>query len=212
MTLEDHERENYPNLSTIGMPFAVGFYFAFRVAIVLLSVRILGTTPQSGAAINLGLNFFFLALTAFIALGNVRIPIASMTRLPDARWVFAFLCFSGCSLLWTGAVSWPAAVAYWCAMAADVAITVMLLRAGPLRAAAESLMKGYVWGACTFAIIAWLLPAQSDLRLGDEELLGPNQIGYLCAFVSSSRNISCVKGAVDGASQHSCLALRSFAA
>lgn len=47
---------------------------------------------------------------------------------------------------------------------------------------AHSLMKGYVWGACGVAIIAWLLPAQSDLRLGDEELLGANQIGYLCAF------------------------------
>jgi len=47
---------------------------------------------------------------------------------------------------------------------------------------ANSLMKGYVWGACAVAVIAWLLPAQSDLRLGDEELLGPNAIGYLCAF------------------------------
>jgi oligosaccharide repeat unit polymerase len=26
------------------------------------------------------------------------------------------------------------------------------------------------------------MPAQSDMRLGDEELLGPNQIGYVCAF------------------------------
>lgn len=182
MTPSRHERENVPNPSTMGMPFAVGFYFAFRIAIVLLSVRILGTSPQSGAAINLGLNFFFLTLTAFFALGNARIPSASMMRLPDVRWAFAFLGFSCCSLLWTSAASLSAAVAYWCAMAADVAITVMLLRAGPLRAAAESLMKGYVWGACTFAIITWLLPAQSDLRLGDEELLGPNQIGYLCAF------------------------------
>ena len=32
------------------------------------------------------------------------------------------------------------------------------------------------------ALVAWLMPAQSDLRLGDEELLGPNQIGYVCAF------------------------------
>jgi O-antigen ligase len=27
-----------------------------------------------------------------------------------------------------------------------------------------------------------MLPAQSDLRLGDEEFLGPNQIGFVCAF------------------------------
>jgi hypothetical protein len=43
-------------------------------------------------------------------------------------------------------------------------------------------MKGFIWGACTVAVIAWLMPAQSDLRLGDDELLGPNQIGYACAF------------------------------
>jgi O-antigen ligase len=43
-------------------------------------------------------------------------------------------------------------------------------------------MRGYIWGSCAIAIVAWLLPAQSDLRLGDEELLGPNQIGWVCAF------------------------------
>jgi O-antigen ligase len=67
-------------------------------------------------------------------------------------------------------------------MAADVAIVVLMLRAGRLTEVAHSLIKGYVWGACAVAIVAWLLPAQSDLRLGDEELLGPNAIGYLCAF------------------------------
>jgi O-antigen ligase len=67
-------------------------------------------------------------------------------------------------------------------MAADVGMVVLLHRAGPLVAVASSLMKGYVWGACTVATIAWVLPAQPDLRLGYEELLGPNQIGYACAF------------------------------
>ncbi len=50
------------------------------------------------------------------------------------------------------------------------------------RGTENAVMKGYVWGACAIAVVAWLLPAQSDLRLGDEELLGPNQIGYACAF------------------------------
>jgi O-antigen ligase len=75
-----------------------------------------------------------------------------------------------------------AAIVYWCAMAADVGMVVLLLRMGPIKEVATCLMKGYVLGACVIALIAWLLPAQSDLRLGDEELLGPNQIGYLCAF------------------------------
>jgi O-antigen ligase len=43
-------------------------------------------------------------------------------------------------------------------------------------------MNGYIWGSCAIAAIAWMIPSQSDLRLGDEELLGPNQIGYACAF------------------------------
>jgi len=32
------------------------------------------------------------------------------------------------------------------------------------------------------AVVAWLMPVQRDLRLGDEELLNSNQIGNLCAF------------------------------
>jgi exopolysaccharide production protein ExoQ len=58
----------------------------------------------------------------------------------------------------------------------------LLLRAESTAGAIHSMMKGYVWGACLVAVMAWLMPAQSDLRLGDEELLGANQIGYLCGF------------------------------
>lgn len=168
--------------STMGVPFAVGFYLSFRLFIMLLSVRVLGTDPQTGVEISLALNFSLLIVAAFVALGEVDYPLAQMARLPAVRWVFLFLAFSCCSLLWSSTASMSAAVAYWCAMAADVAIVLLLLRAGPLRPVAHSLMKGFVWGACLVAVIAWLLPTQSDLRLGDEELLGPNQIGYLCAF------------------------------
>ena len=64
-------------------------------------------------------------------------------------------------------------IAYWCGMATDVAIVVMLIRTEPLTNITSRLMEGFVWGACAFvAVIAWLMPAQSDLRLGDEELLG----------------------------------------
>jgi exopolysaccharide production protein ExoQ len=67
-------------------------------------------------------------------------------------------------------------------MAADVAMVVLLLRTGTESRVISALMKGYVIGACLIAAVAWLMPSQSDLRLGDEELLGPNQIGYVCAF------------------------------
>jgi exopolysaccharide production protein ExoQ len=167
---------------TNGMAFAVGFFFSFRLFIMLLSVRILGTDPQTGVAASLALNILFLVAVAFHSLGKVRCPMSQMAQLPPVRWALMFLFFSCFSLLWTGAASLSAAIAFWCGMAADVAMVILMLRGGHLTEIANSLMKGYVWGACAVATIAWILPAQSDLRLGDEELLGPNAIGYLCAF------------------------------
>lgn len=168
--------------TTLTLPFAIGFYFAFRVFIPLLSVRALGMEIQAGAEINLVLNFFFLALALFSSFGGTSYLPSGTMRLTSVRWVFFFLGFSGCSLLWSSTSSVAAAAVYWCAMAADLTMVILLLRSAPLSQVSESLMKGYVWGSCMVAAIAWMLPVQSDLRLGDEELLGPNQIGFLCAF------------------------------
>ncbi len=181
-TIQDRWDERPAQLSATGLPFAIGFFFSFRLFIMLLSVRVLGTDSQAGVEIDLAINFFLLFVAAFHSLGEVRCPLGQMARLSSVRWVLLFLGFSCCSLFWSSTVSLAAAVAFWCAMLADVAIVILLLRAGPLTGVADSLIKGYVWGACVVATIAWLLPAQSDLRLGDEEFLGPNQIGYLCAF------------------------------
>jgi len=164
------------------MAFVAGFFFSFRLFITLLSVRILGTEPQTGVEAGLALNFVLLFVAAFHSLGQIFHPFRQMFRLMPVRWVFLFLAFSGCSLLWSSTMSLSAAVAFWCAMVADVAIIILLLRGGPLVETAAHIMKGYICGACVVATIAWMLPAQSDMRLGDEELLGPNQIGYLCAF------------------------------
>jgi hypothetical protein len=169
---------------TTGLPFLVGLFFGFRLFIMLLSVRLLGTDNQTGVEINLGLGFLLLMLVLFQSIGAVRYETGGMLRLPSVRWVAIFLVFTGCSLVWTAAASLPAAILFWGALAADAGMVALLLRVGPVKEVAISLIKGYVWGACVVAIIAWLLPAQSDLRLGDEELLGANQIGYLCAFAA----------------------------
>jgi exopolysaccharide production protein ExoQ len=180
--IDDLEHEPRSKSSTDGVAFAVGFYFAFRVITVLVSVRIFGAEPRTGTAINIALDCFLLLATAFGSIGQVRYPFRKMTKLTSIRWALLFLGFSLCSLLWSGTASLSDSLAYWCAMTADFAIVVMLLRAGRLIDVSGSLMKGFIWGACTVAIVAWILPAQSDLRLGDDELLGPNQIGYVCAF------------------------------
>ncbi len=170
--------------SQTGLAFLVGFFFAFRLFIMLLSVRLLGTDNQTGVEVSLGLGFLLLLLALFQSLGTVRHQTVRLSTLPSVRWVALFLIFSGCSLAWTAASSLLAATAFWCAMVADVGIVALLLRVGPVKEVATVLIQGYVLGACAVAIIAWLLPAQSDLRLGDEELLGANQIGYLCAFAA----------------------------
>jgi hypothetical protein len=167
---------------TGAVPCAVGFYFAFRTMAVLVSVRIFGAEPQTGTGINIAVDFSLLLVTAFCSVGNARYTFRQIAKLPGVRWALLFLGFSCCSLLWSSTASLTNSIAYWCAMAADFMIVAMLLRTGPLTEVSDSLMRGFIWGACAVALVAWLMPAQSDLRLGDEELLGPNQIGYVCAF------------------------------
>lgn len=167
---------------TSGLPKLVGFYFGFRSFILVLSVRLLGADPRTGTALNLAADYILVLLVAFGTLGAASLPIRETTRLASVRWAFMFLGFTGLSLAWSSTASMPVSIAYWCAMAADAAIVVLLVRCEPLTHVSRGLMKGYVCGACIVATIAWIMPAQSDLRLGDEELLGPNNIGYLCAF------------------------------
>lgn len=165
-----------------GVPYIAGFYFSFRIMTVLLAVRGFGADPRTGSGINIAAAGTLLLATAFCAAGSAGRRFRDMARLASVRWALLFLAFSGCSLVWSRTVSLPDSAAYWCAMAADVVIATLLLRAGPLDSAANALMQGFVWGACAVAAIAWLLPAEPDLRLGDDAFLGPNQIGYVCAF------------------------------
>jgi hypothetical protein len=127
------EKQRLAMPAAAGLPFLVGFFFSFRLFIMLLSVRLLGTDEQVGVEISLALNFFLLILVAFQTIGAAGHENASMLRLPSVRWVFIFLCFSCISLLWSATASMPAAIVYWCAMAADVGMVVLLLRTGPIK-------------------------------------------------------------------------------
>ena len=161
---------------------AVGFYFAFRLMAVVIAVRLFDADPQIGVGTSLVLNYLFLTAAAFLSFGPASRRYSWFQSIASFRWALAFLAFSGCSLLWTRSASTSAAAAFWCAMACDFTIVVLLLRIGSIEDTAGALMSGYVWGTCAIAAIAWVLPSQSDLRLGDEDYLGPNQIGYACAF------------------------------
>ncbi len=187
MTMDNSpaERQQYVAPAATGLSSFVGFFFSFRIFIMLLSVRFLGTTEQVGVEVSLAFNFLLLI---FVAISNNRGNRSREAKHAAARKRTVglnLLCFSCISLLWSATASMPAAIVYWCAMTADVAMVALLLRLGPVREVATSIMKGYVLGACVIAIIAWLLPAQSDLRLGDERApwSQPNRISLCVCFI-----------------------------
>jgi exopolysaccharide production protein ExoQ len=164
------------------LAFAVGFFFSFRIIIILLSVRVLGTAPSAGAELSLLSGLLLLLVACFHSLGYGQRTFGSMLRLSSIRWVLAFLVFSFCSLAWSATVSLPTSVAFWCGLVVDVAIVVVLLRSGSMTGISHSLIKGFVVSTCCLAVIAWIMPGPADLRLGDEEFFNTNQIGNLCAM------------------------------
>ncbi len=168
--------------STVPIGAVTGFFFASRLFFVLFAVRVFQQEANVGVAASLALNYLLVAAVVLNSFGETKRPWSALWRQPCFRCVAAYLTLSGLSLVWSVADSKPAAMAFWMAMAADTFVVAWMLRTHGAESVATSLMSGYVWGASVIAAIAWILPAQSDLRLGDEELLGPNQIGWLCGL------------------------------
>jgi exopolysaccharide production protein ExoQ len=176
------ETPNCEPAESKGVAFAVGFYFSFRLSIVLFSVRILGLEPSTGTGLSLALDLLLLGLVCFNLLGSTRTPFRSMLRLSTIQWVLVFLALSFCSLAWSETASLPNSAAYWLGLVTDVAIMILLLRGVSAMAVSHSLVKGFIWSTCCLALVAWIMPTQSDLRLGDEQFFNTNEIGNLCAF------------------------------
>lgn len=179
------EIQESPNLAQVGcdgLALAVGFYFSFRLSIVLFSVRILGLEPNEGTALSLAVDLFLLCLVCFNLAGFVHTSFRSMLQLSPVRWVLVFLALSCCSLAWSETASLLNSAGYWLGLAIDVAIIILLLRSPLMTSKAHSLIKGFIWSTCLLALVAWVMPAQSDLRLGDEQFFNTNEIGNLCAL------------------------------
>jgi len=160
----------------------IGFFFAMRIAITLVCTRWLGLDPQVSTAIQILFGVFLLCLLCFHSVGASEFPLLTLLRQPPVRWAVIFLSFSLLSFLWTGAVSPLSSFAYWSALAVDVATMLLLLRSANFLARANALLCGYMYGACALALLAWIMPAEADLRLGDLDYFNTNQIGNLCAF------------------------------
>jgi exopolysaccharide production protein ExoQ len=171
-----------PRPALIGMAFAVGFFFSLQWILSLFAITVLGAETNTGGSLSLALNFLLLGFVCVHSLGAGRYTFTSMLHLASLRWVVAFLAFSLISLAWSSTASLTASLVYWCAMAADVAMVVILLRAAPAIDVASSLSKGFIWSTCLIAVVVWMMPLQPDLRLGNKDVFNTNQIASLCAF------------------------------
>ena len=162
--------------------FVIGFFFSFRLAIPILFMKLFGADLQTGSAIKLSLSFLLFTAVCFTSFGTSTRTLGSLLEPSSIRWALLFIAFSGCSLLWSETASLAASMAYWSGTAIDVATIIFLLRAGSVTEVAASVMKGFIWASCWIALIAWLMPAQYDLRLGDEDFFNANSICNVCVF------------------------------
>lgn len=165
-----------------GVAFAVGFFFSFRLCIVLLSVHLLGVGPSTGTALSIGLDLLLLGLVCFDSQIEDSGRIGAILRLTPVRWVVLFLAFSGLSLAWSETASFANSFVYWLGLAIDVANVMLLSRRSSGVEAAHWVLRGFIWSTCCLAAIAWMMPVAPDLRLGDEQFFNTNEIGNACAL------------------------------
>jgi exopolysaccharide production protein ExoQ len=162
------------------LPSLIGFIFAFRVCLTVLWFQ---DEPQNASILSVALSLTLLFAAALSTIGGKPSIPAACFRTPTLRCIAAFLGLALLSLLWTPAPL-SAAAGYCCAWVADIATIWFILRDGPPEETVAAIMKGFVWGSCLVGLIAWSLPATQDLRLGDEDFLHPNAIGFLFSIAT----------------------------
>jgi hypothetical protein len=155
-------------------PCVVGFFFVFRVCLNFLFFQ---SDLVMGAIVSITIDFALLYGTVLYSTDVRAHGRSQLLQIPLIRWLLAYLALSVTSVLWTGAQSAIAALAFWAGMSADVLIVVLLLRRGDAKDNTEGILQGAVWGAVGVSLIAWSSPATADLRLGNDTFLHPNSLG-----------------------------------
>jgi exopolysaccharide production protein ExoQ len=158
-----------------------GFLLASKVALTFLFFR---SRPQTGAGVTAALTLFWLLFVAGYTI--VDPPHVSLKAVDTKvlRWVVLYLGLAAASLTWTTTNAVGVAAAYWAATAADVIAVCLLLRYRPTTQNTTRLMRGFILGASLVAATAWIAPAMPDMRLGNEDFLHPNLIGFEFAIAA----------------------------
>src|ERR1700678_2767808 len=158
-----------------------GFILAFKGSLTFLFFR---SSPQGGAGATVAWTLAWTLLVwGYTILDSPDLSLKGVgTQVP--RWILIYLALAGASLAWTTTNSVAVAAAYWSATVADVVVIWLLLRYQPQETNIIRIMHGFIVAAAVVAIIAWAAPAMADLRLGNENFLHPNLIGFEFAIAA----------------------------
>ena len=152
----------------------VGFLFVFKTCATYLFFR---SDPQFGTAVRVAVTLTLLLAVIGYSLLSAA-PSSPPVRDKPLQWIAIYLCLAALSLLWTTASSLAVAASYWIATASEVIIVYLLLRRPSIEENAHRIMRGFIMGVIVVAIIVWIAPAGDDMRLGNEDFLHPNLIGF----------------------------------
>jgi len=156
-----------------------GFWFAFNICLTFLFFR---PDPQLGTAVRLAAFLAWLLIIVGYTVLNSAPRLERRQSNACLRWIIIYLVLAGLSIFWTSSTSPAIAATYWGGLVAEVLAVYLLLRQPPVDDNACRIVRGFVLGALLVAITAWMAPVMDDLRLGNEDFLHPNLIGFYFAI------------------------------
>ncbi len=180
-------------MKTLRTPFSQIAFWAWFVSAVKIATTYLffQSSPRAGTAVTNATSFAFVYLVGILIIAK-RQPWKTKQWPSISRWILAYVAWSGLSLAWTQASSLFAAVGYWAGYAAELLVVAMLLAVADAETIGLASLKGYIAGNLVLLLIALLAPGTSDLRMGEEEFLHPNALGYQFAMAALFAVFLCV--------------------
>jgi len=159
---------------------ATGFLFAFRLCLTFLWFQ---SEPARGSAAAILCSLALLLASLSYRLLTSPHSLVRQNYPTTVKWIGLYLLLALCSLLWTTVPSVAVAGAYWFGMTSDVGTVLILLQCQHMKAGL-SIMQGFVVGAVVVAKTAWSVSPTMDLRLGNEDFLHPNAVGFELAIAA----------------------------
>jgi exopolysaccharide production protein ExoQ len=160
---------------------AGGFFLSFQSCLTFLFFQ---SDPQFGTAVRLGVTLTWLLTVVGYTIVNPPPQTSGSEQRKPLMWIAIYLGLAAVSMLWTKGDSLSVAGSYWAGVAANVASVYLLLRYPQVDQNTRRIMYGFVAGALVVAVIAWSAPTMEDLRLGNEDFLHPNLIGFQFAIAT----------------------------